>query len=123
MRKLLFSIRKSDFEIQTFCSGGKGGQHQNKTESGVRLIHKASGAVGECRNFRSQHQNKKEALYRLADSEKFKKWHKTEVSRKQGLLVDLETWVDKQLKPENIKIEVKDGNGKWVILEEGEKND
>ena len=117
MKKLLFSITKKDFEIQTFCSGGKGGQHQNKTESGVRLIHRVSGAVGECRNFRSQYQNKKEALYRLVDSEKFKKWHKTEVSRKQGLLVDLETWVEKQLKPENIKIEVKDENGKWVVLE------
>ena len=57
MKELLFTIRKKDFEIQTFRSGGKGGQHQNKTDSGVRIIHKASGAVGESRNDKSQHRN------------------------------------------------------------------
>jgi protein subunit release factor B len=43
-RELLFSITKEDFEIQTFCSGGKGGQHQNKVETGVRILHKYSKA-------------------------------------------------------------------------------
>ena len=33
--------RSRDLEMQTFCSGGPGGQHQNKTQSGVRLIHKS----------------------------------------------------------------------------------
>jgi len=44
-KEKLFSITKKDLEIQTFCSGGLGGQHQNKTASGVRIIHRASGAV------------------------------------------------------------------------------
>jgi len=62
MKYLVASIRKDDLEIQTFRSGGKGGQHQNKTDSGVRLIHKPSGAVAECRDGRCQHANRKTAF-------------------------------------------------------------
>jgi peptide chain release factor 2 len=50
-------IRRDDVERQTFRSGGPGGQHQNKTESGVRLIHRPTGVVAECRSERSQHKN------------------------------------------------------------------
>ena len=41
-------VNESELEMQTFCSGGPGGQHQNKTQSGVRLIHK-SGVRAESR--------------------------------------------------------------------------
>ena len=64
-RELLFSITKDDFTIQTFRSGGKGGQNQNKRETGVRIIHNDSGARGESRNHRTQLANKKEAFRRL----------------------------------------------------------
>ena len=47
-RELLFSLTKNDFELQFFRAGGKGGQKQNKTSSGCRIIHKESGAVGYC---------------------------------------------------------------------------
>jgi len=50
------------------------GQNQNKVNSGVRFIHKASGAVGEARNSRHQHQNKKSAFLRLVNSSKFQAW-------------------------------------------------
>jgi len=50
-------IKPDDVERQTFRSGGPGGQHQNKTESGVRLIHKPTGVVAESRSERSQHKN------------------------------------------------------------------
>jgi len=75
-KELLFSVTKKDFRIDTFRSGGKGGQNQNKVESGVRITHIESGAVGESRNFRDQPQNKKEALRRLAASKEFQAWHK-----------------------------------------------
>jgi len=50
-------IKREDVDRQTFCSGGPGGQHQNKTQSGVRLIHRPTGIVAECRSERSQRRN------------------------------------------------------------------
>jgi peptide chain release factor 2 len=55
-------IRPDDLERQTFRSGGPGGQHQNKTESGVRFIHKPTGIAAESRSERSQHKNADMAL-------------------------------------------------------------
>jgi ribosome-associated protein len=49
-------------DVETFKSGGKGGQHQNKTESGVRLRHRPTGIVAICRAERSQHLNKSRCL-------------------------------------------------------------
>src|SRR5699024_9208816 len=74
-KELLFSLTRKDFEVQTFRAGGKGGQHQNTTDSGVRITHPDSGAVGESRNHRSQHRNKKAAFERLMASPRFKTWH------------------------------------------------
>ncbi len=54
-------VKDIDYEMQTFCTGGPGGQHQNKTQSGVRLIHK-SGVRAESRTDKSQHKNKDNAL-------------------------------------------------------------
>jgi len=70
----LFSITKKDLEIQTFKGSGPGGQHRNKTESGIRIIHRESGAVGESSSEKSQHINKKLALKRLTENKKFKLW-------------------------------------------------
>jgi peptide chain release factor 2 len=55
-------IRPDELERQTFRSGGPGGQHQNKTESGVRYIHKPTGIAAESRTERSQHKNDAQAL-------------------------------------------------------------
>jgi protein subunit release factor A len=65
------SIPESDEEllaecrVETFRAGGKGGQHQNTTDSGVRLTHLPSGIVVSARRSRSQHRNKADALARL----------------------------------------------------------
>lgn len=58
-------INPEDIETQTFRSGGAGGQYQNTTESGVRLIHKPTGLIAESREERSQFQNKENCLRRL----------------------------------------------------------
>ncbi len=50
-------VRREDVRRDTFRSGGPGGQHQNKTESGVRLVHLPTGVVAESRSERSQHKN------------------------------------------------------------------
>jgi peptide chain release factor 2 len=55
-------IKDDDLIVQTFSAGGPGGQHQNKTQSGVRLIHKPTGVRAESRTERSQHKNKDNAL-------------------------------------------------------------
>lgn len=59
---IVIDIRPDDLVRQTFRSGGPGGQHQNKTESGVRYIHKPTGVAAESRTERSQHKNDANAM-------------------------------------------------------------
>ena len=54
-----------DCRVDTFRSGGPGGQHQNKVESGVRLTHLPSGIVVVSRRHRSQSRNRHDAVERL----------------------------------------------------------
>jgi peptide chain release factor 2 len=58
-------IRPEDLRRDTFRSGGPGGQHQNKTESGVRYTHLPTGIAAESRSQRSQHKNDEMALKML----------------------------------------------------------
>ena len=53
--------------VETFRSGGPGGQHANVTESGVRVTHIPTGISASCRASRSQHRNRAEALSVLRD--------------------------------------------------------
>ena len=74
--------------VETFRSGGPGGQHQNVTESGVRLVHLPSGIRASSRTERSQHRNRAIALARLrakleALQRKAKPRVKTKVPRAQ----------------------------------------
>nr|WP_250808092.1 peptide chain release factor H [Neorhizobium tomejilense] len=58
--------KDEELAFETFRAGGPGGQHQNKTDSAVRVRHLPTGIAVVSRNERSQHQNKKEAVQMLA---------------------------------------------------------
>ena len=58
-------VKKDDLRTDTFRASGAGGQHVNKTESGVRFTHIPTGIVAESTDSRSQHKNREIALQRL----------------------------------------------------------
>ncbi|MER3496514.1 MAG: peptide chain release factor 1, partial [Armatimonadota bacterium] len=72
-------IDPKDLEISTFCSSAPGGQHMQKNETAIRIIHRPSGIVATCQDERSQAQNKLKAMAVLQT-----KLHALEVERAQS---------------------------------------
>lgn len=113
MREKVLSVTIHDCEVQTFRAGGPGGQNQNKRDTGVRIIHKPSGAVGESREERSQLQNKKSAWKKLAAHPKMKIWLLMQAGASAAAIAE----VERSMLPGNIRVEKK-VNGRWVPFNE-----
>lgn len=106
----VLSVTIKDCDVQTFRAGGKGGQNQNKRDTGVRVIHRESGAVGESREHRTQLENKRAAFKRMAESAKFKIW----LNRKLYGHVEIEREVQAAMRrKQDFRTEVQ-RDGKWV---------
>lgn len=100
-RQHLFRVTAKDCRMDTFRAGGKGGQNQNKRDTGVRFTHAPSGAVGESREERSQLQNKRKAWRRMAESKEFQAW-----ARRVALgLRPIDEIVDDLMAAENLQID------------------
>lgn len=111
-RELLFSITKKDLEITKFKGSGPGGQHRNKTETGCRIKHPASGAVVEDCSTKSYEQNKQKAFLKLPKHPKFKVWYSKvlwELRNKKTV----EQQVEEMMAPKNLRVEVKK-DGRWT---------
>ena len=112
-KELAFSVTLKDCKLDTFSAGGPGGQHQNTSNTGVRITHLASGAVGESREHRSQLQNKQAAFRRMVESGKFQAWKNKKL---WGNPLSPEEQVELDMRPENLIIMGRE-NGKAKLLD------
>jgi peptide chain release factor 2 len=82
---IVIDLKLEDLRIDTYRSGGKGGQHVNTTDSAVRITHLPTGLVTGCQNERSQHKNKDRAMKMMRS-----KLYEYELDKKKAISRKLE---------------------------------
>jgi protein subunit release factor B len=96
-RQRILSVTKDDLDITDIRGSGPGGQHRNKSYTGVRIKHRDSGAVGEATDSRSHETNRSQAFLRMTETPEFK------------------VWLDLAIYPEKLLIEKRVGDD-WVRI-------
>ncbi len=114
-RELLFRVTLADFDESHIRGSGNGGQNRNKNSTGVRLKHRASGAVGEATDNKSQIINKREAFKRCIATPEFQAWLKKRSAEAMGL-PSVEARVAEAMQEKNITTQVLDENDRWVTV-------
>jgi protein subunit release factor B len=106
-------LTRRDLDISYFVGSGAGGQNKQKNATGVQLLHRESGALGRCSESRSQMQNRKQAFLNLMETPKMKLWlnRKLYELRSGHTLAEA---VEEMMRPEHLRIEIKDAQGNWV---------
>lgn len=115
-RELLFSVTAKDCEWSYTRGSGNGGQKKQKTSSAVHCMHRPSGAHGYSEASRSQHDNKRDAFVKMAESEAFRVWNRMEAMRRMGVLDEIDRVVAREMAL-NTKIEVR-VDGVWREVKE-----
>lgn len=119
-RELLFSVTAYDCDWSYTKGTGAGGQKKNKTSSAVHCTHRASGAHAFSQDGRSQLHNRQDAFCKMANSKEFQSWLKIELSKRMKSYIDINEYVDEQMK--QLKIEARK-DGKWVEVNISELED
>jgi protein subunit release factor A len=110
LRKKLFSVTIKDCRVDTFTVGGHGGAGKDTSNTGVRVTHSESGAVGKATESRSQRANKTVAFRRMAESKTFRQWAKHKAAKLQASK-SVDELVDEAMIAENLKIEYRTEQG------------
>jgi len=111
-KRLLFSVGLKDCKVDTFTVGGHGGSGKDTSNTGVRITHVPSGAIGKATDSRSQLQNKRLAMRRMGTGKEFLAWARVQASVRESI----QEAVERQLARDLLKIETMDRNGRWVEL-------
>lgn len=111
-KELLFSVTKKDLIVDFFSGTGAGGQYRNKHQNCVRIRHPESGALSTGQSNRSREANIKEAFRGLLENPRFKIWHARKLQEcLSGESLDAK--VDNALAEHNLKVEVRNDDGRW----------
>lgn len=113
-KRKLFSVTIKDCRVDTFTVGGHGGSGKDTSNTGVRILHLASGASGRAVESRSQFTNKETAFRRMAETPEFQRWARVEASRLMTAKT-IDDIVLEELHPSKLRVEYRTEKG-WEIV-------